>query len=90
MPASNTHTYSHFGYAAHTLTQGHREQIPAHWPAEVSDLIRRCWATDPAGRPSMGDVAAALKSFRADNSVLVRLVMDCRLPDQGGCSCTVS
>ena len=63
--------------------QGHREQIPAHWPAEVTDLIRRCWATAPADRPDMGEVAAALEGFRADNSVLVRLVMDCRLPDQG-------
>ena len=34
--------------------------LPPGTPGVVTDLVARCWAADPAGRPPMGDVVTAL------------------------------
>ena len=39
--------------------------LPARWPAPIAELIRRCWAQQPADRPSFSEVRAELDQLLA-------------------------
>ena len=52
--------------AAAVSTSGDfRPALPARWPAPIADLIRRCWAQQPADRPSFSEVRAELDQLLA-------------------------
>ena len=40
---------------------GKRLAPPSRTPPPVASLMRACWATDPAGRPSLGEAAGVLR-----------------------------
>lgn len=46
------------------MSHGFRQKISPSVQPEVAALIRRCWAADPASRPSMSEVAAALQALQ--------------------------
>jgi L-aminopeptidase/D-esterase-like protein len=48
------------------MNRGLRPDIPAHTPPRLADLMRACWRPIPSQRPSMDDVAAALKAMYSD------------------------
>lgn len=39
-----------------------RPDLPQDAPPSYADLIRRCWAADPADRPTMADILADVRS----------------------------
>jgi serine/threonine protein kinase len=45
---------------AERVAAGHREPLPRHWPPELKLLVSKCWAQDPADRPSFREVVKAL------------------------------
>eukprot|EP00808_Paulinella_micropora_P029522 g37961.t1 len=47
--------------ASAVLMQGLRPEIDSKWPAALTELMQKCWATDPAERPNMADVHAELQ-----------------------------
>jgi len=47
-------------------TQGYREQVPVTWPAPIKDLLGKCWAQNPAERPSMAWILEQLRLMRFD------------------------
>lgn len=49
---------------ARKVANGHREAIPPHWPAQVRDLISRCWAQEPRKRPSFKVVLKELYTLK--------------------------
>ncbi|GLI67684.1 hypothetical protein VaNZ11_011946 [Volvox africanus] len=67
---------------------GTREPLPSWWPSELQGLIARCWAQDPADRPSFSQIHRELRRMQ-HTGVLVD--MDTRDPlRSGGCLCTIS
>jgi serine/threonine protein kinase len=43
---------------------GHRPPIPQGTPPPLASLIRRCWHSDPAARPTFEQVVALLRQMR--------------------------
>lgn len=39
-----------------------RPDLPPDTPPRYADLIRRCWAADPADRPTMADILADVRA----------------------------
>ncbi|KXZ45951.1 hypothetical protein GPECTOR_49g535 [Gonium pectorale] len=78
------------GVMAYVLRRsgGHREPLPSWWPPELRGLISRCWAQDPADRPSFSKIHAELRRMAADGLLAD---MDARDPARASaCGCTVS
>mmetsp|Transcript_11448 Transcript_11448/g.29764 ORF Transcript_11448/g.29764 Transcript_11448/m.29764 type:complete len:464 (+) Transcript_11448:56-1447(+) len=50
--------------AEYVATQNLRPKLPAKWPAELRELVSRCWAADSSERPSMSRVVTELKMLR--------------------------
>lgn len=46
---------------------GFRDPMPTWWPGELRDLISRCWAQDPADRPSFAEVGVGYGAGRGQN-----------------------
>jgi len=58
---------------ARQVANGHREELPAHWPAQVKVLISSCWAQDPKARPAFKQI---LKELYALKQAGVDVVME--------------
>lgn len=58
------HTRDELANYGETVAEGHREDIPEHWPEELRTLISDCWAEDPRERPAFSKVIARLTSIR--------------------------
>ena len=56
-----------------TLSQGHREPIPARWPPQLRDLVTDAWAQDAAKRPAAAEVAVRLRALLTDPEVQAAL-----------------
>ncbi|CAG9465523.1 unnamed protein product [Pedinophyceae sp. YPF-701] len=55
---------------AEKVSQGLRHPIDeARWPKSVVELVRRCWAQNPAERPSASQVLAMIDKIVADGDV---------------------
>jgi len=48
------------------MNRGLRPDIPAHTPSRLAALMRACWRAIPAERPSMDEVAGALRAMYSD------------------------
>ncbi|GIM07470.1 hypothetical protein Vretimale_11595, partial [Volvox reticuliferus] len=67
---------------------GSREPMPSWWPAELQGLISRCWAQDPADRPSFSQIHRELRRMQQTG---ILADMDIRDPLRNvGCGCTIS
>jgi len=55
-------------YAAR-VARGFRPDIPRHWPPQLADLIRACWAQDPHVRPNFTAVLDVLHEINASAQV---------------------
>lgn len=51
------------------VVEGYRPPIPSEWPESVASLIKGCWAANPDDRPSMTEVATALKQILRDEKM---------------------
>jgi serine/threonine protein kinase len=43
--------------------EGYTPQMTANIPAEVADIMKRCWNIDPEQRPSMAEVVSLIKNL---------------------------
>ncbi|GIL66127.1 hypothetical protein Vafri_19725 [Volvox africanus] len=67
---------------------GTREPLPSWWPSELQGLIARCWAQDPADRPSFSQIHRELRRMQHAG---ILADMDTRDPLRNvGCLCTIS
>ncbi|CAD5227008.1 unnamed protein product [Bursaphelenchus xylophilus] len=46
------------------LENGRRLQLPEQTPAELSDLIHRCWLVDPLERPTFEELTKKMREFQ--------------------------
>ncbi|GLC46778.1 hypothetical protein PLESTM_001924700 [Pleodorina starrii] len=67
--------------------RGAREALPSWWPEELRGLIARCWAQDPADRPSFTQIHRELRRLHATGALAD---MDGRDPLRStGCGCSI-
>jgi serine/threonine protein kinase len=62
-------------YEAHLLTMeqvaqavcrsGLRPTLPKRWPADLSELLARCWAQDADDRPDFAEIAVLLRQMKS-------------------------
>lgn len=52
------------------IIAGHREVIPESCPASMADLIKSCWNTKPAERPTIQSVVETLDKMKNEEEIL--------------------
>lgn len=57
-----------FAHCRKVCTEGFRPKFPRRMPAGIKALIQKCWAHDPAARPTMDEVVMSLASLRVDDA----------------------
>uniref|UniRef100_A0A915Q8A3 Serine-threonine/tyrosine-protein kinase catalytic domain-containing protein n=1 Tax=Setaria digitata TaxID=48799 RepID=A0A915Q8A3_9BILA len=48
---------------AKIIVQNYRMDMPQGTPVEISSLVAKCWAKDPADRPTFAKINEELKEF---------------------------